>query len=262
MKAVLVSRYHPLLVALHWLLAVLIIAMLCAGFFLLAPMPNIDPQKIGILLVHMSLGMLILGLAVIRFIVRIATATPADATTGHTALDRSARLAHYGFYLLVVLMAGTGLATAILAGLNRSVFQKTGEALPATFDAYPTFTAHSFFALILTALIVVHVPAALYHQFGRRDHCCGACGSAGWYETPGIGELVRPDLAHHSDHRSCIGPAGLLGWPAHNKPLPGEPACRVRLTIISRFHLPGPISGTRRFATWSRPMISRSTTSR
>jgi hypothetical protein len=31
-------------------------------FFLLAPMPNIDPRKIGILLVHVSLGMLILAL--------------------------------------------------------------------------------------------------------------------------------------------------------------------------------------------------------
>jgi len=164
-----VSRYHPLLVALHWLLALLIIAMLCAGFLLLAPMPNIDPQKISVLLVHMSLGMLILGLTVIRLIVRLATAKPADATTGYAALDRAARLAHYAFYLLVVLMAGTGLATAILAGLNRSVFQKTGEALPASFDAYPTFTAHAYLALLLAGLIAVHVMAALYHQFGRGD---------------------------------------------------------------------------------------------
>jgi cytochrome b561 len=113
--------------------------------------------------------MAILGLTFIRFIVRLATAKPADATTGHAAPDRSTRLAHYGFYLLVVLMAGTGLATAILAGLNRGVFQKTCGALPATFDAYPTFTEHFFFALIQTALIVVHVAAALHHQFGRRD---------------------------------------------------------------------------------------------
>jgi cytochrome b561 len=169
MKAVLVSRYHPLLVALHWLLAALIIVMLCAGFLLLAPMPNIDPRKIGILLVHMSLGILILGLTVIRFLVRLATAKPADATTGYAALDRTARFVHHGFYLLVVLMAGSGLATAILAGLNRSVFQKTGEALPATFDAYPTFAAHFYLALILAGLIVLHVAAALYHQFARGD---------------------------------------------------------------------------------------------
>jgi hypothetical protein len=62
MKTVLVSRYHPLLVTLHWLLAVLIIAMLCIGFLVLAPMPSTDPRKIGILLVHMSIGMAILAL--------------------------------------------------------------------------------------------------------------------------------------------------------------------------------------------------------
>jgi len=170
MKALLMSRYHRLLVALHWLLAVLIIAMLCAGFFLLAPMPNIDPQKISILLVHMSLGMLILGLTFIRFVVRLSTAKPAAATTGFAALDRAAPAAHYGFYLLVVLMAGSGLATAILAGLNSSVFQKTGEALPASFTAYPTFTAHFYLALILASLIVLHVAAALYHQLALGDH--------------------------------------------------------------------------------------------
>jgi cytochrome b561 len=45
----------------------------------------------------MSLGMLILGLTVIRLAVRLLSAKPADATTGYAALDRCARLAHYGF---------------------------------------------------------------------------------------------------------------------------------------------------------------------
>jgi cytochrome b561 len=67
-------------------------------------------------------------------------------------------------------MAGSGVATAILVGLNRSVFQKTGEALPASFAAYPTFIAHFYLALILAGLIAVHVTAALYHQFARGDH--------------------------------------------------------------------------------------------
>ena len=34
MKTILVSRYHPVLVALHWLLAVLIVGLLCVGFIL------------------------------------------------------------------------------------------------------------------------------------------------------------------------------------------------------------------------------------
>jgi cytochrome b561 len=169
MKTIPVSRYHPLLVTLHWLLAALILAMLGAGFFLLAAMPNSDPQKIGILLIHMSAGMFILALMIIRFIVRMSTARPAQATTGHRLPDRIAPLTHYGFYLLVALMAGSGLATAILAGLNRSVFQGTGEPLPSSFAIYPTFVAHGYLALLLIGLIALHLLAALYHQFSRKD---------------------------------------------------------------------------------------------
>lgn len=169
MKTILVSPYHPLLVTLHWLLAVLIVAMLCVGFFLLAKMPNDDPRKIGVLLVHMSVGMLILALMVARLVVRWRTSRPAEATAGNRLLDRLALITHYGFYVLVLLMVGTGYATGILAGLNRSVFQRSGEPLPASFAIYPTFVAHSFLALVMVGLILLHLLAALYHQFVRRD---------------------------------------------------------------------------------------------
>ncbi len=107
-----VSRYHPLLVTLHWLLAVLIIAALAVGFFWRAAMPNSDPQKISVLRVHMAVGMLILALMVIRFIVRTLTARPEKATTGYPLLDRIAPISHYGFYVLFVLIVATGFATA------------------------------------------------------------------------------------------------------------------------------------------------------
>ena len=168
MKMILVSRYHPLLVVLHWLLAVLIVGLLCVGFIVLASMSNADPRKISILMWHMSAGMLVLTLMVIRFVVRMSTNRPADVTTGYSALDRIARVSDYGFYVLVLLMVGSGYATAILAGLNRSVFQDSGEPLPSNFEAYPSFVAHSWLALLLAGLIVLHVLAALYHQFARR----------------------------------------------------------------------------------------------
>jgi cytochrome b561 len=169
MKTALVARYHPLLVTLHWLLAVLIIAMLCIGFLVLAPMPNADPQKIGILLVHMSVGMAIFALTVVRFIVRTRTSRPVDATTGYKRLDRLAPITHYGFYVLVVLMVGSGYATAILAGLNRSVFEGSGDPLPPDFSVYPTFMAHGTLAALLAGFIVLHVLAALFHQFVLKD---------------------------------------------------------------------------------------------
>jgi cytochrome b561 len=164
-----VTRYHPLLVTLHWLLAVLIIAALAIGFFWLAAMPNSDPRKIDILLVHMAGGMLILALMVIRFIVRMLTARPPAATAGNPLLDWTTPVIHYGFYLLVVLMAGTGLATAILARLNEIVFAGSGETLPPTLMIYPTRVAHGYIALVLAGFIILHVAAPIYHQFVRKD---------------------------------------------------------------------------------------------
>ena len=34
---------------------------------------------------------------------------------------------------------------------------------------YPAFVAHIFFAMLLSGLVVLHVLAAFYHQFVRRD---------------------------------------------------------------------------------------------
>lgn len=169
MNAIRVSRYHPLLVALHWLLAVLIIGALCVGFFWLAAMPNTDAEKIAVLRLHMAGGMLILALMVIRLAVRFSTSRPVDATTGSPSLDRLAPLAHYALYLLVILMVATGYSTGILAGLPAIVFGGSGDPLPASFDVYPTFIAHSYLAVALAALIALHVLAAFYHHVVLRD---------------------------------------------------------------------------------------------
>jgi len=163
------SRYHPLLVALHWLLALLLLGSLGAGFFLVRVMPNTDPQKIGVLKIHMAAGMLILALMVIRFIVRMSTARPGPASTGVPSVDRLVPVGHLVMYLLVVLMAATGYATGLLAGLPDIVFAGSGKPLPPDFTVFPTRVAHGYIAIILAVSIVLHVLAALYHQFVRKD---------------------------------------------------------------------------------------------
>jgi hypothetical protein len=49
-----VSRYHPLLAALHWLLALLLIAALALGALVLVNIPNSSPMKIEALRSHME----------------------------------------------------------------------------------------------------------------------------------------------------------------------------------------------------------------
>ena len=88
---------------------------------------------------------------------------------GYPLLDRFAPATHYSFYVLVFLMAVTGYTTALLAGLPDIVFARSGDPLPPIFMIYPTRVAHGLIAALLAGLIVLHVVAALYHQFIKKD---------------------------------------------------------------------------------------------
>lgn len=163
------SQYHPALVSLHWLLAFMIVFFLATGMFSMKEIPNSSPDKNFALRVHMIAGGLILLLMLVRFVVRFRTPRPEPATTGNAFLDKIAVVTHYGLYLLVILMAGSGVATSVQAGLPAIVFGGSGAPLPESFALYPPRAAHGVIAKLLLALAALHILAALYHQFVRRD---------------------------------------------------------------------------------------------
>ena len=162
------ARYHTALVTLHWLLALLLIVALLMGTFALKTVPNSSPDKIDALRGHMIAGGLILLLTLTRLVVRLKTAHPAPASTGNALLDRLAPATHWALYLLVLLMAGSGVAMSVLAGLPGIVFGGVGT-LPVNFDALPPRAVHGIVAKLLMLFIAMHFAAALYHQFIKRD---------------------------------------------------------------------------------------------
>ncbi len=163
------KRYHGLLVALHWLLAIMIIMGLIMGGRVLSATPNSDPDKLFYLQMHMSMGILILALMVIRLIVRFSTKKPAHADIGNAFFNRLGVATHYVFYLAVFLVCASGLAIAGMAGLPDIVFGQSGAPLPADFSEYPPRGAHGVLTKLLFLVIVGHVLAFLYHQFVRKD---------------------------------------------------------------------------------------------
>ncbi len=166
MSRAVASCYQPVLVALHWLVALMIIGLLCLGFFVLANMPNADPNKLDILVWHMSGGMFVFVLMILRLVIRRWSARPAMAVSGSALLDRMASMAHTGFYVIVFLMIATGWTTGWLIS---GVFQPNGGSLPDSFAVFPSFRAHAALATLLAILIVIHIAAALYHQFVLKD---------------------------------------------------------------------------------------------
>jgi cytochrome b561 len=74
-----------------------------------------------------------------------------------------------GFYILVLLMAGTGLATAIIAKLNKIVFQASDDPTAAELRDLPDLRGTFLYCDDLVGFIVLHVLAPFYHHFVRKD---------------------------------------------------------------------------------------------
>lgn len=175
------KQYHPVLVTLHWLLAALVIGGLVMGGQVLAKTANTDPAKLFSLKMHMSIGIVILVLMLLRLVIRFATKKPPHADIGNDLLNTGARLAHYLLYAVVIAMSASGLAIANAAGLPAIVFGGSGEALPADFNDIAPRVAHGVLALVLKLVIAGHVLASLYHQFVRKD----SLFSRMWYGNRG-----------------------------------------------------------------------------
>ncbi|MEM6711184.1 MAG: cytochrome b/b6 domain-containing protein [Pseudomonadota bacterium] len=162
------TRYHPALVALHWVLALLIIVALMMGSIALDPIPESDPEKVNALRSHMIAGAVILVLMLIRLGVRLRTRHPAEADIGQPTLNKLARPAHWLLYICVFGLTASGIAMSVLGGLPPIVFGGSGDPLPLL-DELPPRMAHGIFALALAILIASHIAAAFYHEMVRHD---------------------------------------------------------------------------------------------
>lgn len=164
------KRYHPVLVALHWFLALMILVALLIGGPMLADLPHTDPQKISGMTGHMIWGMTIGVLLIVRLIVRRNSQKPPKADAGSALLNLGAQGAHWGLYILSFAMVASGLATAFSAGLFGITFGASGQPIPSDLAEYAPRLAHGFIANLMLALIVLHIAGWAFHQFVRRDN--------------------------------------------------------------------------------------------
>ena len=161
------KRYHPLLVTLHWLVAILVLLNLSIGKFIF---PDRDYPEIAAA-IHMLAGMSVLALIIFRFIVRLRFPRPADADSGSKLTDALARLVHYGLYVMLLVITGVGVSFALMSGrLARTFFGAGPASGPPPDSVFLLRGIHGLSANLLLLLILLHVAAALFHQFIRKDN--------------------------------------------------------------------------------------------
>ncbi len=136
-----------------------------------------DPaQKAAILRIHAPVGLAVLALTVLRIIWWLAADKKPDTVAGQPAWQAlTSRTVHFLFYLLLLCMVASGIWLMQSSGAGEVIFNGAPKPLP-DFTTFAAYSVHSTLALTLEALFVLHVLAALYHQFIRRDRIFARMG--------------------------------------------------------------------------------------
>jgi len=163
------SAYGPISKFFHWIVAILVILMLSVSYFL-DDIPN--KNLVGVAFnAHKLAGLTILTLMVLRIL--WALRNPKPSLPGVKLWEKWAEhLVHWGLYIAVLLMPIAGWIGAS-AGGHPPRLGKMKLGLPLAKNenlADFAFSIHNSLAIIIIVLVSIHVLAALYHHFIRKDN--------------------------------------------------------------------------------------------
>ncbi|GLK83371.1 cytochrome b [Ancylobacter defluvii] len=155
--------------ALHWLMAIGILAMLFIGVGMVS---TVAPKYLPLVETHKTLGIAILVLALFRLAVRFIYGSPPLPASMPAPMKLAAHLSHYGLYALMIGMPLIG--WAMLSAGAYPVVLYGGIRLPAILPQSDQlhallWQAHVYLAFAFFALILMHLAAGLFHALIRRD---------------------------------------------------------------------------------------------
>ena len=163
---------------LHWSMALMILTMLFVGIGMVASL-SLRPTLISL---HRPLGIAILLLVIVRVINRLRHRPPPLPADLPPVQVFAAKASHWLLYGLMVAMPLIGWSMLSAGGYPVTMFG--GFALPAIAPHNPTVyavlrSAHTWLALLLFATVLLHLAAALFHAWVRRDEVFASMARGG-----------------------------------------------------------------------------------
>lgn len=162
------QRYNRGARALHWTIAVLVIANLATGLF-----HNALEDTIRLIPTHKATGMTILALSLARIAWRFTWQRPAYPETVTRLEALAARAVQALFYGLMIVMPLTGWIIASAGKYPLDWFGLFDIPKLAVSRQDPAYTigheAHEVLGWLFLALVALHVAAALRHHLILKD---------------------------------------------------------------------------------------------
>jgi cytochrome b561 len=175
------ERYTKIAVALHWIVAVLFLGALAAIYYRHWFTEKGEPQNLTAVQLHFAFGVSVGVFVILRVVWRLTHRAP-PLLPGPRWEHLAAHVVHGLLYLVMIVMPLTGyLGTKGAAEFLAIVpaFPDTGlydwlvtNTLDLSWEAWekPIDGVHYFLGEnVVWVLVTIHILAALYHQFVKRD---------------------------------------------------------------------------------------------
>jgi len=153
----------------HWIIGIMIIIMLCVGFYMTDLAPS--DQKWEIYGMHKATGVILLVLVILRMSWRLINIIPDLPNTMPTLHSVGYKLGVKLQYLFMFLMPSSGILMSLFAGKDIPIYGIfTIKAFEANKDLSTVcHTIHEYSSIALACAIGLHVSMALYHHFVVKD---------------------------------------------------------------------------------------------
>ncbi|RUO98035.1 cytochrome b [Hyphomicrobium sp.] len=176
--------YTPTARGLHWLVALLIFVQLPVGFYMSYrgnDMPSVDANgkpTVGVwdaltnflYSSHKLIGLTVLALVLLRLIYRLTRGAPRSDPSVPPPLTGLSHLVHWALYLLLIAVPVLGYL-AISYGDYLDVFNFRLPMLTVKNEdmSKEIFEWHETGAILIIGFVALHIVAAIYHRFIRKD---------------------------------------------------------------------------------------------
>lgn len=165
------QSYGVVSIALHWLMAILIIGLFALGLYMTG-LDYYHPWYQSAPDLHRSFGILMVALLLLRLLWRISSPSPEPVGQDPRVLQLAAELIHWLFYLLLFAIAVSGYLITTAGGRGIEVFGWfTLPALISGIDNLEDVAGdiHWLLAVLVVVLAGIHSLAAFKHHFVDRD---------------------------------------------------------------------------------------------
>jgi len=156
---------------LHWIMAILVLAMIAAGFLMVQDGLGRSLQN-ALFIFHKNTGVLVLALVLLRLAYRAMQPPPPLPASVPPWQARAAGASHLALYTLLVVMPVAGYIRVKAGGFPIEVLDALGvPSLVPRSEALADLAkaVHYYAGIVIAAIVIVHISAALYHGLIRRD---------------------------------------------------------------------------------------------